>query len=121
MKTLKYKLYGLLIPLDLLVRAWESIFLNFIIDLPLSRRRGKVYNAILIIVCRYFKMLRYITYTIEIDASELVKRLYEKIVSKLDILVLIVSDRGRVFTSKWWDIFYYLWNMRRRFLIAFRP
>jgi hypothetical protein len=46
-------------------------------------------------------MLRYITYIIEIDAPELAKRLYEKIVSKLDILVLIISDKGRVFISKW--------------------
>jgi len=45
-------------------------------------------------------MLRYIAYTTEIDALELVKRLYEKIVSKLDISVLMVSDKGRVFISK---------------------
>jgi hypothetical protein len=46
-------------------------------------------------------MLRYIVCTIKIDAPELVKKLYEEIVSKLDILILIISDRGRVFTFKW--------------------
>jgi hypothetical protein len=45
-------------------------------------------------------MLRYITYTTKIDVPELVKKLYEEIVSKLNILVLMVSDKGRVFTSK---------------------
>jgi hypothetical protein len=34
------------------------------------------------------------------DAPELIKRLYEKIVFKLGMPILIVSDRGRVFTSK---------------------
>jgi hypothetical protein len=45
-------------------------------------------------------MLRYITYTTEIDAPELVKRLYEEIVSKLNMLVLMISDRKRIFISK---------------------
>jgi hypothetical protein len=100
MKALRHKLYELLIFLDLLARAWESIFLNFIIGLPPSGRRGKTYNTILIIICRYSKMLRYIICTTEINVSELVKRLYEKIVSKLNILALMVSDKGRIFISK---------------------
>jgi hypothetical protein len=100
MKALRHKLYGLLIPLNLLARAWESIFLNFIIGLSPSGRKDKAYNAILIIVCRYSKMLRYITYTIEMDVSELAKRLYEKIVSKLDMSASIISDKRRVFISK---------------------
>jgi hypothetical protein len=45
-------------------------------------------------------MLRYIIYTIKIDVPELTKKLYEKIVSKLNISVLMISDRRRVFTSK---------------------
>jgi hypothetical protein len=45
-------------------------------------------------------MLRYITYIIEIDAPELIKKLYEEIVSKLDMPASIINDRGRVFTSK---------------------
>jgi hypothetical protein len=35
------------------------------------------------------------------DAPELAKKLYEKIVSKLGILVLMISDKERVFISKW--------------------
>jgi hypothetical protein len=99
-KALRYKSYGLLIFLDLLARAWESIFLDFIIGLPLSGRRDKAYNVILIIICRYFKILRYITYTTEIDAPELAKKLYEKIVSKLNMPALMISDKERVFISK---------------------
>jgi hypothetical protein len=100
MKALKYKLYGLLIFLDLSARAWKLLSLNFIISLPPSGRRGKAYNAILIVVCRYSKILRYITCTTEMDAPELIKKLYEKIVSKLSMLILMISDRGRVFTFK---------------------
>jgi hypothetical protein len=101
MKALKHKLYGLLISLDLLARVWKSIFLNFITGLPPSGRRNKAYNIILIIICRYSKMLRYIAYTTKIDAPELTKRLYEKIVSKLDMPILMINDKGRVFIFKW--------------------
>jgi hypothetical protein len=45
-------------------------------------------------------MLRYIIYIIEINVPELIKRLYEEIVSKLGILILIISDKGRVFIFK---------------------
>jgi hypothetical protein len=45
-------------------------------------------------------MLRYITYTTEMDVPELIKKLYEKIVFKLDMSILIISDKGRVFISK---------------------
>jgi len=100
MKASRYKLYKLLISLNLLTRAWELISLDFITDLFLSGRRGKAYNTILIIVYRYFKILRYIAYITEMDVPELAERLYEKIVFKLNILALIVSDRGRVFISK---------------------
>jgi hypothetical protein len=101
MKASRYKLYGLLISLDLLTRAWELIFLDFITGLPLSGRRGKVYNTILVIIYRYSKMLRYITCIIKIDAPELIERLYEKIIFKLNMLALIISNKGRVFISKW--------------------
>jgi hypothetical protein len=101
MKAPRHKLYGLLIPLDLLARAWESISLNFITGLPPSGRRGKAYNVILIIICRYSKILRYIACTTKIDVPELAERLYEKIVFKLGMLVLMISDKERVFISKW--------------------
>jgi hypothetical protein len=101
MKAPKYKLYGLLIPLNLLTRAWELISLNFIIGLPLSGRRDKAYNVILIVICRYSKILRYIAYITEIDAPELAERLYEEIVSKLGMSVSMISNKGRVFISKW--------------------
>ena len=45
-------------------------------------------------------MLRYIIYTTEIDAPELIKKLYKEIVSKLDMPASIISDKRRIFTSK---------------------
>jgi hypothetical protein len=121
MKVPRYKPYGLLNPLPISDRPWQDISIDFITRLPPSGRRGKAYDSILMVVCRYTKMMRYIAYTKTIDAPELAKRLYEKIISKVGMPRSIVSDRGSIFTSKWWQTFYYCWGVKRRFSTTFRP
>ncbi len=36
---------------------WKEILIDFIIDLPLSLHRGIVYDAILVVVDRYLKIV----------------------------------------------------------------
>lgn len=121
MKAPRHKPYGLLTPLDMPTRPWEAISLDFITGLPPAGRRGKAYDAILVVVCRYTKMMRCIACTTTISAPELAERLYEEIISKVGMPASIVSDRGSIFTSKWWGTFCYFWNMKRRFSTAFHP
>ena len=45
----------------------KDITIDFIIDLPPTGRRGKVYNLILVIINRYLKMVRYIAYNKNIN------------------------------------------------------
>jgi hypothetical protein len=52
-------------------------------------------------------MLRYIIYTTEIDVPELIKRLYEEIVFKLDMPALMINDKRRIFIFKWEGTFCY--------------
>ena len=56
----RYRLYGelavLLIPID----PWREIIIDFIIDLPPSKRNGIIYNAILVVIDRYTKMACYL-------------------------------------------------------------
>jgi hypothetical protein len=100
MKISKYKSYELLNSLPMPERPWQDIFIDFITGLPLSGRRGKAYDSILIIVCRYSKMMRCIVYTKTIDAPELAERLYEEIISKIEMPRSIVSDRDSIFIFK---------------------
>ena len=48
--------------------------MNFITGLLPSKCRKKAYNAILMIVDQFFKMVYYILYTKKINASELTDR-----------------------------------------------
>lgn len=78
-----------------------------------------MFNAILVVVDRYGKMLRYILVTKKIDAAELVEVFVDVILSKYGSPTGIVSDRGLVFTSSFWSEVYFYTKVKRRLSTAF--
>jgi hypothetical protein len=58
------------------------MIIDFIIDLPLSVREGhtKIYNAILITICKFIKFAVYISTRKDINAAELINLLLEHII-----------------------------------------
>jgi hypothetical protein len=60
-----------------------------------------VYNTILVVVCRFSKIVRFIPYYNTVDVDELDTILINKIFSKYDTPRLIVSDRGIIFIFKY--------------------
>jgi hypothetical protein len=73
--------------------------MDFIVNLPLSTRNGRVYDAILIIVNRFTKISIYITYNKTCIAEDLIDLFYEEVIYKYGIPKGIVLDRGSIFTS----------------------
>jgi hypothetical protein len=69
--------------------------------LPSAVRRRKVYNALLIIIDRFSKMVQYIAYLKEIDALDIDDRLIETIFSRFSKPRSIVSNKGLTFTLKY--------------------
>ena len=65
----RYHRYGLLEPLPIRSKMWQSNALDFITDLPIS----KGFNAILIVVDRYTKMTNFLPCTKEISSEETVE------------------------------------------------
>jgi hypothetical protein len=82
-------------------RLWQDIAMDFITGLPSSVRRRKAYNAILVVVDRFSKIVRYIACTIEINILDLVNQLIEEIFLKFRVPRLIISDRDSIFTLKY--------------------
>ena len=121
MKTPHHRPYRHLVPLPQPERAWQDISMDFITGLPPAIRRGKAYDAILVVVDKYSKMVRYIPCTSEIDAPELGERLIKEIFSKFGRPRSIVSDRGFTFTSKYWGTLCYYLTVKRRLSTAFHP
>ena len=70
--------YGFLEPLPILSKPWQSISLDFIIDLP----DLKAFNAILIVVDRYTKMTHFMPCIKEITTEETVGILMHEVFGK---------------------------------------
>src|ERR1700761_2711626 len=70
-KAKRHRPYGELSSLPMPARAWQEISMDFITDLPPSKRDDCVYDAILVIVDRYTKMNLYIPTTKACTAADL--------------------------------------------------
>ena len=76
-KVSRHKFYEELSSLFVPEVLWKEIFMNFIIDLSSSKRENVVYNAILLIVNKCTKMIKYLSMIIKIDVTKLTKLFFE--------------------------------------------
>ena len=120
-KVKRHLPYGALSSFPMPSKPWEEITLDFITGLPPSRFRGKVFDSILVLVDRYTKMARYVPTTKEIDAPELAELFMLHVVKDFGIPKGMTSDRGSVFTSKFWATLCFYLKVRRRLSTAFHP
>jgi hypothetical protein len=76
-KNFKYKLYGKFHSIPISDASFKIVIINFIINPPLSVREGhtKVYNAILIAICKFTKFAVYIPTRKDINIAELINLL----------------------------------------------
>lgn len=121
MKVPRHRPYGLLEALPQPKGPWQDIAMDFITSFPPAKHRRTVCDAILVIVCRYSKMVRFIPCTKDVDAPELADIICEEIIAKYGVPNSIVSDRGSLFTSSYWGTFCYSLAIRRRLSTAFHP
>jgi transposase InsO family protein len=121
MKAPRHKPYGQLVPLPQPDKLWQDIAMDFIVGLPPAVRRRKAYDALLVVIDRFSKMVQYIPCTQEIDAPDMADRLIEVIFSRFGKPRSIVSDRGSTFTSKYWGTLCYYMVVKRCLSTAFHP
>jgi len=97
-KVDKAKLAGLLEPLPVPSRPWESVSLDFITHLP---KVGE-FEAILVIVDRFSKYATFISAP-KLCSAEMTAQLFFKHIVKLwGVPVSIISDRDARFTGTFW-------------------
>ncbi len=75
--------------------------MDMITGLPSSKRDESVHDAILVVVDRYIKMVRYISTNKTLIAIQLTDMFFEKIVCCYETLKGIVFNRGSIFTSSY--------------------
>ena len=112
---------GLLQPIPIPKRAWEVLTLDFITGLPESHAYGGVYNAILVVVCKFSKMAHYIPARKDWTAGQLMEAFVREIIRLHSVPQALISDRGSVFTLQLWANLMFALKIDRRLSTAFHP
>ncbi|XP_072066659.1 uncharacterized protein [Arachis hypogaea] len=90
---------GLLEPLPIPSHIWQDISMDFIIGLPISHGC----SVILVVIDRLSKFAHFIPLPTDYTAPKVVEAFVQTVVSVHGILHSIISDRDKVFTSKFWE------------------
>ena len=96
--------------------------MDFVTGLTISTNwKGDSYDSILVIVDRLTKMVYYEPVKVTIDALGLAEVILDVVVRHHGLPDSIVSDRGSLFTSKFWSSLCYFLGIKRRLSTAFHP
>ena len=96
--------------------------MDFVTGLPVSTNwKGETYDSILVIVQWLPNMVNYESVKVTIDAPGLAEVIIDVVVRYHGLSDSIVSDRGSVFTSKFWSSLCYFLGIKRRLSTAFHP
>ncbi len=104
MKHNQHRSYELLKSLSTSDHAWRSIALNFIIKLSKSKKRVTriTYDSILMITDKLIKYEYFLSYKKATFAKDLTYTFLRMIVANHDLSDEIISNRNKLFTSKFW-------------------
>ena len=96
--------------------------MDFVTGLPLSSDwKSDSYDLILVIVDQLTKMVYYKPVKVTIDAPGLAEVIIDVVVRHHGLPDSIVTDRGSLFTSKFWSSLCYFLGVKRRLSTAFYP
>jgi len=84
--------------MSILESPWQSIFLDFITNLP----KSKAYDSILVVVCYLSKMAHFTPTQTVADAVKVAELFIENIFMLHRLPKIIISDRDPKFSSKFW-------------------
>jgi hypothetical protein len=122
-KARRHRKYGELQALPLPQGPFDQISMDFITDLPpsIDSDTELAHNALLVVVDRYTKIAKYIATRKTIDAPGLARQFIKYWFKDQGIPSHIVTDRGSLFTSKFWTAFCEYLQMTRGLSTAFHP
>ena len=96
--------------------------MDFVTDLPKSRDwNGVIYDFILVIVDRLTKMVHYVPVSKTVSAEDLAEILIREVVRLHGLPDSIITDRGSVFTAKYYSSLCYALKIKAKLSTAFHP
>lgn len=121
-KAKRHEPFGVLIPLPQSTAKFPHLTMNFITDLPASRDRlSHVFDSILVVMDRFTKMAIYIPVTKTINSADLAATFVDHVSLRCGNSQTIVSDRGSVFTSRFWSALCLELGIKSHLSTAFHP
>ena len=116
-KVVQQQPAGLLQPLPVPERPWESVSMDFITCLPKSEGSG----SIIVIVDRFSKYATFIPASTDCTAEETAKLFFRNIIKLWGIPTSIVSDRDPRFTGRFWTELFKILGSNLDFSTSFHP
>jgi transposase InsO family protein len=116
-KPIRHTPFRLLKPLQLPTRPWDSISMDFITGLP----ETEGCNALWVIVDRLTKMSYFIACKDTMTLKDLAKGFMFHMVRAHGLPNSIISDRGSLFTSKFWKQIMKAMGTTRNLSTVFHP
>ncbi len=102
---------------------WESITMNFIMKLLTSKNSawGVKFNSILTIVDRLIKYTMFISFKKTTTASVLMYTILQELVNNHRLSKKFITDRDKLFTSKFWEMLTAELRINHKMLTAYHP
>ena len=120
LKAVRHKPHDNLQSLPLPTHWWKDLLMDFVTSLPISTNwKEDSYESILVIIDRLTKIVYYEPVKITIDAPGLAEVIINVVVRHHGLPHSIVTDRGSLFTSKFWSLLCYFLSIKRRLSTAF--
>ncbi|RYP29820.1 hypothetical protein DL768_011207 [Monosporascus sp. mg162] len=122
-KAARHKPYGLLQPTEIPDKAWNTIAWDFITGLPLSKDpvTGVQYDGVWVIVDRLTKYGYFLPFKGNATAEQLAYAFVRHYLDKHGIPKRIISDRDKLFTSKFGTSFFKQIGAKLKFSTAYHP
>ena len=108
---------GLLEPLPVPERPWESVTMDFIVGLP----KADGFGSIMVVVDRFSKYATFIPATKECPVEEAARLFLKNVVKYWGISQSIISDRDGRFTGRFWTELFKLLGSDLRFSTSLHP
>ena len=109
---------GLLQPLPLPDYPWQSVALDFIVQLPKDKHG---YNAILTFTDRLTKMVHFVKCKTTINAEHTAQLFLENVFRLHGLPETLISDRGSIFVSRFWKEIWRALGMNLTYSTAYHP
>jgi transposase InsO family protein len=116
-KAVRHRPYGLLKPLPIGERPWTHLSMDYIEELPDSDG----FDAILVVVDRLTKQAIFLPARTTDTATELARQFIQHVFSKHGLPISIISDRGKLFVSKFWKSLCQALDIRSDLSTAYHP